>query len=73
MLLIKVSGSTAPPGSLPVPTLTLSPESISENGGGTTVTAALSRAFYADTTITVSATAVSPATNGDFTLRPVRP
>ena len=49
-------------------TLALSSTSIGESGGSTTVTASLDRASGQATTITVSATAVSPATTGDFTL-----
>ena len=67
VLLIKVSGSTAPAGSLLTPTLKLSAGTIGEDGGETTVTAVLSRTSSVDTTITVSATPVSPATDDDFT------
>ena len=67
VLLIKVSGSNAPAGSLVTPTLKLSAETIGENGGETTVTAVLSRASSAETTITVSATPVAPATDDDYT------
>ena len=52
----------------PTVTLGLSSSSISENGGSTTVTATLSAASSADVTLTVSASAVSPATSSDFTL-----
>ena len=48
-------------------TLNLSPASISENGGVSTVTATLSAATTAATTVTVSAVPVSPATTADFT------
>ena len=51
-----------------VAALVLSPASISENNGITTVTATLSSAENEATTITVSATAVAPAVGGDFTL-----
>ena len=49
-------------------TLVLSPASISEAGAVSTVTATLNRTVTAATTITVSASAVSPAVAGDFTL-----
>ena len=49
-------------------TLKLTPASISENGGVSTVTASLDRESDAVTTVTVSATAVPPAVSGDFTL-----
>ena len=52
----------------PTVTLVLMPSSISENGGVSTVTATLSHPSSAITTITVSATPVSPATASDFTL-----
>ena len=48
--------------------LTLSPAVIGESGGVATVTAVLSGAVAGDTTVTVSAAAVSPAVSGDFTL-----
>ncbi len=50
------------------PTLVLSPTSITENGGVSTVTATLSSAPTAAVTLTVAAAAVSPAVAGDFTL-----
>ena len=49
-------------------TLVLTPASISENAGVSTVTATLDRTTSAATTITVSAAAVAPAVSGDFTL-----
>ncbi len=49
-------------------TLKLDPESISENGGSTTVSATLSVASSEAVTLTVSAAAVSPAVAADFTL-----
>ena len=52
----------------PTVTLALSPDSIGENGGVSTVTASLSHASSAATAVTVSATPVSPAVPGDFTL-----
>ena len=56
------------PGMMPSVTLQLMPTSIGENGGSATVTARLSHTSTASTTVTVSATAVSPAVAGDFTL-----
>ena len=52
----------------PTVTLHLDPASISEDRGVSTVTATLSHASNAPTTITVSATPVAPAVAGDFTL-----
>ena len=52
----------------PVATLVLMPGSIGENGGVSTVTAKLDRPSSEDTTVGVSAAAVSPAVAGDFTL-----
>ncbi len=52
----------------PTVTLVLTPTSISENGGKSTVTATLDRASSAATTVTVSATPVSPAVANDYTL-----
>ena len=52
----------------PTVTLRLSRDSIGEDGGSTTVTARLDRASSETTTVTVSATAVSPAVEGDFSL-----
>ena len=52
----------------PTVTLVLMPSSISENGEVSTITATLSHPSSAITTITVSATPVSPATASDFTL-----
>ena len=49
-------------------TLLLSPASISENGGSTTVTATLDHVSSAATTVTISATPVSPATGSDYKL-----
>ena len=56
------------PGMMPSVTLLLMPTTISENGGAATVTARLSHTSTASTTVTVSATAVSPAVAGDFSL-----
>ena len=52
----------------PTLSLVLSPSSIGENGGVSTVTATLSGASSASAVVTVSASAVSPAVSGDFTL-----
>ncbi len=49
-------------------TLKLTPDSIGEKGGISTVTANLERASNAVTTVVVSAEAISPAVPGDFTL-----
>ena len=58
------------PLNLPPPTVTLAltPPSISENNGSSTVTASLDRASSVETTVTVTAAAMSPAVSGDFTL-----
>ena len=52
----------------PAVTLKLSSASITEDGGSSTVTATLSGASSQDVTLTVAATAVSPAVAGDFAL-----
>ena len=52
----------------PTATLVLSPDSISENGDSTTVTATLSGPSTENVTLVVSAAAVSPAVAEDFTL-----
>ena len=49
--------------------LVLSPSAITEPAGVSTVTATLTPAVSVETQVTVSATAVSPAVPGDFTLR----
>ena len=51
----------------PIPTITLTPDVISENGGVSAIRGVLNRPSSADTTITVSAVAVAPATSSDFT------
>ncbi len=58
------------PLNLPPPTVTLAltPPSISENNGSSTVTASLDRASSVETTVTVTAAAMSLAVSGDFTL-----
>ena len=48
--------------------LVLSPSAITEQAGVSTVTATLTPAVSVETQVTVSATAVSPAVPGDFTL-----
>ena len=52
---------------LPMATLILTPSSISEDGGVSTVTATLSGPSSAAVTLTVGTTAVSPAIQTDFT------
>ena len=52
----------------PEVTLTLTPSSISENGGQSTVTARLSPVSSQATVVTVAAAVVSPAVAGDFRL-----
>ena len=52
----------------PKVTLNLSSASIDENGGTSRVTASLSHPSSEDTTVTVSATPVSPAAAGDYRL-----
>ena len=59
---------TPRPGETPVVTLVLTPDSIGENGGVSTVTATVSPASAEAFTVTVSAAAVAPAVAGDFTL-----
>ncbi len=50
------------------PILELSPATVAENGGVATVTAKMSSRATSVVTVTVAATAVSPATASDFTL-----
>ncbi len=65
----KETPSVDPPVTqVPVVTLLLSPDTIDENGGTSTVTATASPASAQAFTVTVSANAVSPAVSGDFTL-----
>ena len=52
--------------------LVLTPDSISENGGSSTVTATLDRPSSQGTTVTVTAAAQTPAVAGDFRLRGAR-
>ena len=60
---VTTTDDDGPPGV----TLALDPASVSENGGISTVTARLSHASGAATTVTVTTTAVSPAVAADFT------
>ena len=53
---------------LPTVTLALSPATIDEDGGATTVTATLSHPSSQAVTLTVAAAPVDPAVAGDFTL-----
>ena len=53
---------------LPVVTVVLTPQSIAEDDGESTVTATLSRGWTEAFTVTVTATPVAPATASDFTL-----
>ena len=55
---------TPPPAETPVVTLVLTPDSIGENGGASTVTATVSPASAEAFTMTVSAAAVAPAVGG---------
>ena len=52
----------------PQVTLALMPDSIGENGGVSTITATLDRASSEETTVTVSASADSPAVSADYRL-----
>ena len=52
----------------PTVTLVLTPDSIDENGGTSTVTARLNHPSSEATTVTVSVSPVSPAVAGDYTL-----
>ena len=52
----------------PNATLVLTPDSIAENGGATTVTATLDRSSGEATVLAVAATTDSPAADSDFTL-----
>ena len=52
----------------PQVTLVLMPDSIGENGGVSTITATLERASSEETTVTVSASADSPAVSADYML-----
>ncbi len=52
----------------PTVSLKLTPAEISEDGGASTVTAALNKTWHEAVTVVVSASAVSPATSSDFAL-----
>ena len=65
---VDVNVTTTDDDGAPGVTLTLDPASIPENGGVSTVTAALSHPSSEDTTVTVTASPVSPAVTDDFTL-----
>ena len=65
---VDVSVTTTDDDAAPGVTLALSPSSISENGGVSTVTATLSHPSIQPTTVTVTATPVAPATADDYTL-----
>ncbi len=52
----------------PTVTLVLTPDTIAENGGTSTVTAHLDHPSSEETTVTVSVAPVSPAEEGDYTL-----
>ena len=60
--------ATVEAASLPTVTLVVTPASISENGGTSTVTARLNRATDAHVWLTVSVEPVSPAVASDYTL-----
>ena len=49
-------------------TLAVAPAAIAEDGGETTVTASLDKAWHEDVTVAVSASPVAPATASDFSL-----
>ena len=65
---VDVDVSTTDNDNAPTVTLKLDPESISEAGGVSTVTATLSHPSVEPTTVTVEAAPVSPAEEVDFTL-----
>ena len=62
------TGTIADDEPTPSVTLILTPQVIDENGGTAAIMATLSGMSGAQTTVTVSAVAVSPAVAGDFTL-----
>ncbi len=62
------SAATATVAPRPTVTLVLTPDSVTEAGGESVVTARLDRASGADTTVTVSAAPVAPATEADYRL-----
>ena len=63
-LTVTIEDNDAPPAV----TLVLTPASISENGGSSTVTATLDHPSSEATTVTVSVSPVSPAVEGDYML-----
>ena len=65
---VESATTTARVQAAPQVSLALSSSSITEKDGVSTVTATLDPAVSVDTRVTVSATAVSPAVQGDFTL-----
>ena len=62
------TGTITDDDATPTVSLTLSPASIDEDGGVSTVTASLSGASSAEVIVTVSASPVNPAVSGDYTL-----
>ena len=68
---VDVPVTTTDDETLPVATLVLTPASIPEAGGVSTVTATLSGPSSEAVTLTVAATPVSPAVAGDFSLSTV--
>ena len=62
----RVAAETGPVQAAPVVRLVLTPAAIPEQDGVSTVTATLDKASSADTVVTVTATAVAPATPQDF-------
>ncbi len=65
---VDVDVTTTDDDGAPTVTMALSPSSVAENGGLATVTARLSHPSSADTTVTVTASPVSPAVEGNYTL-----
>ena len=64
----KGTGTITDDDGTPTVTLALSSNSITENGGSSTVTATMNGTSSQAVTLTVNATAVSPAVTGDLTL-----
>ena len=62
------TGTITDDDATPTVSLALSPASIGENGGVSTVTASLSGASSEEVIVTVSASPVNPAVSGDYTL-----
>ena len=62
------TGTITDDDATPTVTLTLDPDSISETGGASTVTAGLDHPSSQPTTVTVTLTPVPPAVAGDYTL-----